>query len=192
MSDCCTFPYLTFACLLCRPALGAPLHRYVAGVSLIGCSICAYFFFRACGMQLFMILSPVIFAVLFPYLFSLVFSCCKCFKCIQAFMYTVAAVQPPSFCCADLQLYVDGHRRGTSTDQEKVIVRWGNVLQWFSVRASWVHSIEIRNFSEDFAGQHDCPPGASAVTLHCRRPVLAQTSGCCHFLMPHYFMSACL
>ena len=44
-------------------------------------------------------------------------------------------------------------------DQGEVIVRWANVLQWFSVRASWVHSIEIRNFSEDFAAQHDCPSG---------------------------------
>lgn len=64
--------------------------------------------------------------------------------------------------CIDLQLYIDGHRRGTSTDQEKVIVRWASVLQWFSIRASWVHSIEIRNFSEDFAVQHDCPPGGFA------------------------------
>ena len=60
---------------------------------------------------------------------------------------------------ADLQLYIQGHSRGTSTDQQEVIVRWANVLQWFSVRASWVHSIEIRNFSEDFAAQHDCPSG---------------------------------
>ncbi len=62
-------------------------------------------------------------------------------------------------CYADLQLYIDGHATGTSTDQEKVVVRWANVLQWFSVRASWVHSVEIRNFSEDFGAQHDCPPG---------------------------------
>ena len=121
-------------------------------------------------MQLFMTLSPVIFSVRLTYLFSLAASVCN-----VSVMHTVAAVQPPSFCCADLQLYSDAHRRGTSTDQEKVIVRWGNVLQWFSIRASWVHSIEIRNFSEDFVAQHDCPPGASAVTLHCRRPVMTQT-----------------
>ena len=65
---------------------------------------------------------------------------------------------------ADLQLYIDGHSRRTSTaDQQQVIVRWANVLQWFSVRASWVHSIEIRNFSQDFAEQHDCPPGGPFV-----------------------------
>ncbi|KAL3135740.1 hypothetical protein ABBQ38_006209 [Trebouxia sp. C0009 RCD-2024] len=64
--------------------------------------------------------------------------------------------------CIDLQLYVDNHSRGTSIDQQEVIVRWANVLQWFSVRASWVHSIEIRNFSEDFAAQHDCPSGGLA------------------------------
>lgn len=65
---------------------------------------------------------------------------------------------------ADLQLYIDGHCRGITTDQQEIIVRWANVLQWFSVRASWVHSIEIRNFSDDFAAQHDCPSGMA--TLH--------------------------
>ena len=64
----------------------------------------------------------------------------------------------------DLQLYIDGHSRGTSTDQQQELtVRWANVLQWFSVRASWVHSTEIRNFSDNFAAQHDCPPGMAAV-----------------------------
>jgi len=27
-----------------------------------------------------------------------------------------------------------------------------------------VHSVEIRNFSEDFAMQHDCPPGLVPTT----------------------------
>lgn len=85
-------------------------------------------------------------------------------------MPRIATVQPS--CCAsptsvtyaDLQLYIDGHSRGTTIDQQQeVIVRWANVLQWFSVRASWVHSIEIRNFSDDFAAQHDCPSGMYAL-----------------------------
>ena len=81
-------------------------------------------------------------------------------------LYELPSFYAPATCVlyADLQLYIDGHSRGTSTDhQQVVIVRWANVLQWFSVRASWVHSIEIRNFSDDFAAQHDCPPGMAAV-----------------------------
>lgn len=69
---------------------------------------------------------------------------------------------------ADLQLYLNGGGANCSDDSEKsgyfnqhpdVILQWDNVLQWFSVRASWVHSLEIRNFNEDFAQHHDCPPG---------------------------------
>ena len=65
---------------------------------------------------------------------------------------------------ADLQLYLTGEEKSISSGSSKlqqsdVVLQWDNVLQWFSVRASWVHSIEIRNFSEDFAQHHDCPPG---------------------------------
>ena len=91
---------------------------------------------------------------------------CNCQDCLLCTDWLKFAKHVKKLLVADLQLYVDDNTTtstGAVTTDDRVVVHWANVLQWFSVRASWVHSVEIRNFSKDSIDQHDCPPGVHCV-----------------------------